>query len=166
MAETDCTNWCAILWLLWIYENSFLVGQKWDLKGRKMSKCQLHTSQGLESIRLYFRFLISSLHCATILQVHDYAKTQPCLLGRMKRDNYFPSYADMLRGVIKMEMIHFHQTYFPHFPTISNYFEYKFPQQRPRWEVGASSLRDNVDQAQFQRTWELCCWTHTLPSTS
>ena len=27
----------------------------------------------------------------------------------MKRDNYFPSYADMLRGVIKMEMIHYHQ---------------------------------------------------------
>ena len=62
----------------------------------------------LQTVRLFFSDF-SSHHCATILQVHDYAKTQPCVLGRMKRDNYFPSYADMLRGVIKMEMIHYHQ---------------------------------------------------------
>ena len=95
-----------------------------------MSKCQSYKQ--LRDLNLLdFISDFSSDHCATILQVHDYAKTQPCLLGRMKRDNYFPSYADMLRGVVKMEMIHYHQTYFPHFPTISNYFEYKFPQHRP-----------------------------------
>ena len=96
-----------------------------------MSKCQSY-KQVRDLNLLDFISDFSSHHCATILQVHDYAKTQPCVLGRMKRDNYFPSYADMLRGVIKMEMIHYHQTYFPNFPTISNYFEYKFRQHHPR----------------------------------